>query len=213
MNSELLRFNNDQKYLVFDFETCNLNLASPDNKPWQLAFIIAQGQKVLEKHDYFIKWDDLNISDDAAKITGFNRKLYEQKAVDAEKVLEHFDEYLYNPEYINLGHNIFGFDIYIHNIFRNLIGKNTDYSYLERSIDTLSIAKAVAKEIGYKKPEPLSVFQFKLNSLRTKGVKLNLGACCKTYDIDFDPSKLHDALYDIIKNFEFFKKIIWRIDI
>ena len=114
---------------------------------------------------------------------------------------------------MNLGHNIFGFDIYIHNIFRNLLGKKTDYSYLDRSIDTLSIAKAIEKNIPYNKSESLSVFQFKLNSFRERGMRLNLGACCKKYDIDFDPAKLHDALYDITKNFEVFSKMLWNIEL
>ena len=33
------------------------------------------------------------------------------------------------------------------------------------------------------------------------------------YDIDFDPKKLHDALYDIEKNFEIFLKQIWELEI
>ena len=213
MNSDLLRFNNKQKYVIFDFETCNLNLACPNNKPWQLAFIIAQGDRVIDKFDYYIHWDDLNISKDAEKITGFSRSIYNKKSTNAEKVLDHFEEFLYNKEYMNLGHNIFGFDIYIHNIFRNLLGKKTDYSYLDRSIDTLSIAKAIEKNIPYNKSESLSVFQFKLNSFRERGMRLNLGACCKKYDIDFDPAKLHDALYDITKNFEVFSKMLWNIEL
>lgn len=213
MNSDLLRFNKKQKYLIFDFETCNLNLASPDNKPWQLAFIIAEGSKIVDKFDYYIHWDDLNISKDAEKITGFSWSTYKKRATNAQKVLDHFEEFLYNEDYINLGHNIFGFDIYIHNIFRRLLNKSTDYSYLSRSIDTLSIAKAIEKEIPYDKSSDRSIFQLKLNSFRERGMSLNLAACCKKYEIPFDPSKLHDALYDITKNFEFFNKMLWKIEI
>lgn len=213
IDNELLRFKKDQKYLIFDFETCNLNLASEDNKPWQLAFIISEGTKIISKYDYYIKWDDLKISKDAEKITGFSRKTYNSRGQDPSLVLDHFETYLYNPDYINLGHNIFGFDIYVHNIFRQCLGRKTDYSYLTRSIDTLSIAKAIQKEIPYNKKEDLSVFQFKLNSFRERGMSLNLASCCKKYDISFDPAKLHDALYDITKNFEVFNKMIWNISI
>lgn len=213
MDNELLRFKKNQKYLIFDFETCNLNLASEDNKPWQLAFIIAEGSKVISKHDYYIKWKDLNISKDAEKITGFSRKVYNARGEDPTMILKLFESYLYNPNYINVGHNILGFDIYIHNIFRKCLGKNADYSYLKRSIDTLSIGKAISKDITYNKGEDLSVFQFKLNSFRERGMSLSLSACCKKYDIDFDPAKLHDALYDITKNFEVFNKMIWNISI
>ena len=43
---ELLRFNKAQKYMIFDFETCSLNLGSLENKPWQLAFLIIENDKI-----------------------------------------------------------------------------------------------------------------------------------------------------------------------
>ena len=74
MKEQLLRFNNKQKYMVFDFETCSLNLCRKNNKPWQLGFILCEGDKVKKEYDFLIKWDNLEVSADAAKITGFNRK-------------------------------------------------------------------------------------------------------------------------------------------
>jgi DNA polymerase III epsilon subunit-like protein len=213
MKEKLLRFDNSQKYMVFDFETCNLNLVSKDNKPWQLAFLIYQGEKLIESNDYYIHWDDLKMSEGARKVTGFKDSVYKKRAVDAKKVLDHFEKYLYDDSYIKLGHNIFGFDIYIHNIFRKLLKKPTDYSYLEKSIDTLCIAKAIAKEINLSEDDDFVSWQLKLNSVHERGLRLNLGACCKNYDIDFDPTKLHDALYDIQKNYQVFRKMLWKIEI
>ena len=94
MKEDLLRFNKSQKYLIFDFETCNLNLASSRNKPWQLAFLICNGNNILESKDFYIKWDDLQVSKDAAKITGFKRAKYNKLAVDAKVVLKEFESYL-----------------------------------------------------------------------------------------------------------------------
>jgi DNA polymerase III epsilon subunit-like protein len=210
---DLLRFNKQQKYMVFDFETCNLNLVSEHNKPWQLAFLIYHGDKLVESNDYHIYWEDLRMSDGARKVTGFKESKYKRLAKPAEEVLEHFEKYLYDDEYINLGHNILGFDIYIHNIFRRLLGKKADYSYLSRSIDTLCLAKAIHKEIDFTEDDQFLSWQFKLNSVHERGMRLNLGACCKTYEVDFDPAKLHDALYDIQKNYEVFKKMLWNIKI
>jgi len=147
MNEELLRFKKDQKYVVFDFETCSLNLVSEDNKPWQLAFMVYKGSKLIESHDYYIHWDDLKLSDGARKVTGFSDSKYKKNAKDSGLVLDHFERYLYDPEYIKLGHNILGFDIYIHNIYRKLLGRETDYSYLDDCLDTLCLAKAIAKDI------------------------------------------------------------------
>jgi DNA polymerase III epsilon subunit-like protein len=213
MKEGLLRFDKKQKYVVFDFETCNLNLVSKDNKPWQLAFLVYEGDKLIESNDYYIYWADLKMSEGARKVTGFKDEVYRKKAIAANKVLDHFEKYLYDDSYIKLGHNIFGFDIYIHNIFRKLLGKKTDYSYLNKCIDTLSIAKAIAKDIKMNKEDDLLSWQFKLNSIYERGLRLNLGACCKQYEVELDSSKLHDALYDIQKNYQVFKKMLWKIEL
>ena len=212
MMEDLLRFKKDQKYVVFDFETCNLNLVSEHNKPWQLAFLVYHGDKLIESNDYHIFWEDLRMSEGARKVTGFKDAKYKKLARPAEEVLDHFEKYLYDDSYIKLGHNILGFDIYIHNIFRKLLGRKTDYSYLAHSIDTLCLAKAIYKEVELNGSDFLS-WQFKLNSFHERGMRLNLGACCKTYEVDFDPTKLHDALYDIKKNYEVFKKMLWKVKI
>jgi DNA polymerase III alpha subunit (gram-positive type) len=212
MMEDLLRFKKDQKYVVFDFETCNLNLVSEHNKPWQLAFLVYHGDKLIESNDYHIFWEDLRMSEGARKVTGFKDSKYKKLAQPAEEVLDHFEKYLYDDSYIKLGHNILGFDIYIHNIFRKLLGRKTDYSYLAHSIDTLCLAKAIYKEVELNGGDFLS-WQFKLNSFHERGMRLNLGACCKRYEVDFDPTKLHDALYDIKKNYEVFKKMLWKVKI
>ena len=212
MNNHLLRFNKNKKFIVFDYETCGLNLASLDNKPWQLAFLICENNEVKEKHDYYLKWDELNISDDAKRITGFKESVYKKKAVDPLEVLELFDSYIYNPDYHIVGHNILGFDIYIHNIHRQLCDKSTDYSYLSRAIDTNCIAKSEAMEIEFDEKN-LTLWQLKLQKIRKKGVKTSLKFLCQKYGIDFDESKLHDALYDIEQNFKVFQSMLWKVNI
>ena len=78
MNDNLLRFKKDLNLVIFDYETCNLNLGLSSNKPWQLAFIVVKNGKIIEKQDYHLGWDDLNVSKDAAKITGFNKKKHDK---------------------------------------------------------------------------------------------------------------------------------------
>jgi flagellar assembly factor FliW len=62
MNSNLLRFKKNKKFIVFDYETCSLNLASLDNKPWQLAFLICSHDKIEKKYDFYFSWYYLKIS-------------------------------------------------------------------------------------------------------------------------------------------------------
>ena len=137
MKEELLRFNKKQKYIIFDYETCNLNLISTDNKPWQLAFMVFQADKILDQADYILNWKDIHVSKEAAKITGFTKTMYNKRKSCPRKALEHFEKYLYDESIIPLGHNVLGFDVYIHNIHRKLLKKNSDYSYINRIIDRI----------------------------------------------------------------------------
>ena len=215
MKEKLLRFRKDQKYLIFDYETCNLNLVAGDNKPWQLAFVVAQGDKILDKQDYWLKWDNLNVSPDAARITGFSKAKYNKRATDPKKALDHFETYLYDKEYIKVGHNLLGFDVYMHNIHRKLINPNAklDHSYTFKLIDTLCLAKAIKKQIKLNKGDNFLAWQYRLSNLIERGLKCNLKQCCKDYEVDFDPTRLHDALYDINVNYQVFKRMIWDIEV
>ena len=213
MKEDLLRFNHKQKYILFDFETCSLNLGSTDNKPWQLSFLLAQGKKVTQKKDFYIQWEDLRLSEDARRITRFNDKKYKKLAVDPNGVLKEFERYLYNKDYKVIGHNILGFDVYIHGILRRLCHKAPDYSYIDRCIDTNCIARAIKNQIKPDEPRFFASWQYKLLHHRVRGVKTNLKQLCKDYELDFDEKKLHDALYDIEVNFQVFQKQLWDLEI
>jgi DNA polymerase III epsilon subunit-like protein len=213
MNENLLRFKKNQKYVIFDYETCNLNLSSFENKPWQLGFICCSGSNIVDKFDLTVGWDEINVSDDAAKITNFNINKYNKNKIDAKKCLDSFEKYLYDPDYIIVGHNVLGFDVYIHNIHRLLCGKESDYSYMNRVLDTNCLARAIKNDIKFDQSSCLISWQYKLLNYRKKGVKTNLKQLCKDYSIEFDDSKLHDALYDVEKTFEVLNKIIWDIEI
>ncbi len=213
MKESLLRFNKNQKYIIFDYETCNLNLVSEENKPWQLAFMVTQNGKVVEEADYLLDWKNLKVSPEAARITGFSKRKYDKLKSCPQKALTHFEKYLYDKNVIKVGHNILGFDTYIHNIHRKLCGKKTDYSYINEILDTVCLAKAIKKDIKPSSDTSLLSWQYRLLNHKERGLKTNLLQCCKDYDISFDPKKLHDALYDIRKNFEFFNKMLWEVEV
>ena len=61
--SELLRFNPNQKYVLFDFETCGLNLGSLRNKPWQLAFITIEDGKNIFSRKKMVDGYDIRVKD------------------------------------------------------------------------------------------------------------------------------------------------------
>jgi len=139
--------------------------------------------------------------------------MYNKRKSCPKKALDHFEKYLYDEDIIPLGHNILGFDVYIHNTHRKLLNLPSDYSYIGRSIDTVCLAKAIKKDIKRNKNSDSLSWLYKLLNHREKGLKTNLQQCCRDYDIDFDPKKLHDAMYDINKNMEVFQKMLWEVEV
>ena len=208
--NNLLRFNKNQNYIVLDTETEGLNLTS--SKPWQASWIICRGSNIISEHDYFIRWEDINVSADAARITGFDKNYYYSKAEDPAEIFDKLSKYLYDPSFLVIGQNLLGFDVYMLNIWRKLIGMKSDYSYVDRIIDTKSISTAIFKNILPDKDNFLS-WQYKMLHIREKGLKTSQAFMLKYYDIPHDPKRLHDSLYDVEMTFEIFKKQIFNIDL
>jgi len=208
--NDLLRFKKQQNYITVDVETEGLNLIS--SKPWQVSWIICRGDKMISKHDHFIRWDNINVSADAARITGFNKNHYYEKAECPIEVFEQLSKYLYDPSFLVIGQNLLGFDVYMINVWRKLMGMKSDNSYVDRVIDTKSISTAIFKNVLPDKENFLS-WQYKMLHIREKGLKTNQAFMLKYYDIPHDPKRLHDSLYDVEMTFEIFKKQIFNIDL
>lgn len=208
---DLLRFKFDQKYVIFDTETEGLNLVS--SKPWQLAWIEATGKKITKKQNRFLMWDELNVSEEAAKITGFKKSDYLSKAEDPAVVFKEFMDLINQDDVIIVGQNILGYDLYMLGVIARNLNIKIDYSFAKRCFDTKAIATAIAK--GNKTPEKGDFLSWQLRYLnhRERGLKTNQKFLLQHYDIKFDEAKLHDALYDIEKNFEIFQKQIWEIEV
>ena len=210
MDESLLRFDKKQKYLVFDTETEGLNLIR--SRPWQVAWLVVEGGKILEKHDMFLDWPNLDVSAGAAKITGFTMKEYNKRKESPRKVWEKFSNHLYDKDTFIVGQNLLGFDVYMVNIWRELMKLEADYSYVERIIDTRALAVAIAKDIPVDKDDFIS-WQYRLINHRERKLKTSQAFLLKKYSIDHDPKRLHDALYDIEMNFKVFRKQLFDLEI
>ena len=209
---ELLRYNFKQRYVVFDTETEGLNLIT--SKPWQIAWIECEGKKVIKKHNRFIKWDDLNVSPEAARVTGFDKDHYNSVAEDPLVVWKDFEKVLYNKKNLIVGQNILGYDIYILSVWLRNIGQKIRHeNYIDRCFDTKAVAMAIAKDNKNPDKDDLIAWQLRYLNYRESGLRTNQKYLLEHYGIDFDPKKLHDALYDIEKNFEIFQKQIWELEI
>lgn len=217
VGANLLRYDKDQKWCCFDSETSSLNLQF--TLPFQVAFVTFTLDKILEKHNYYVWWDDFTISKKAAFITRFNEQEYRAKARPAKEILDIVESYLYNPEYKIAAQNFLGYDSMIINAWRRKLGLKPTYEYLYNTpfkvYDTIALSKAVKKGI---KPDLSSsnnflAWQYRMLEYKEKGLKTSLGTVAKEENIAVNEENLHEALTDVIVNVEIHKKRLWQIEI
>ena len=128
-----------------------------------------------------------------------------------EEIFPTIEDWLDNADYI-IGHNILGFDIYLIKDYYQLMGY--DYRHLlPKTIDTNCIARGFKIGAPFKRDEQFLTYQYKILHTRKKGVRTNLQALGREYELDFDPDNLHDALNDLDLNIKVWNKIKWHIDI
>lgn len=212
IGSSLLRYQDNQRFILLDTETEGLNLAR--SKPWQIAYAICTIHGVESINVRYPKWDDLQVSDDAARVTHFDKAKYLSLAEDPDLILKDFENLLFNDEYLLLGHNLLGFDSYVLNTWRRLLGRPTDWSFVPRIVDTLCLSRAYRYQIVPDKTSFLS-WQYKMltKHSRAKGMGASLGSMAREFDISYDERMAHDAAYDIGINHEVFKKLLWSVEV
>lgn len=210
IGSQLRRYRDDQQYLGPDFETTGLNLA--ESLPWELAFALFTNKRIISIQQYYIRWPSLLMSDDAARVTRFNRAKYEQEARDPKEVLAIYESHLYDPKNDVVMQNGLFFDVYIHDLWRKRCGLKSDFSYLSRYIDTIALTKAFKKGWTPDLVNFLS-WQYKACGYREKGLKSSLESTGKDLGIQHDYSNLHAAGSDVELMAKIFQQQIWKIEV
>jgi DNA polymerase III epsilon subunit-like protein len=211
IGAELLRYNLNQRYALFDAETFNLNLMT-DNPPWQFSWILGNKDIISEEQDHFLNWKGrFFMSRDAARITGYSEDKINMVGRDPEEVWNEFEQVLLDDSIILCGHNIINFDLYIINQWARYLGKKPIYN-IRRVLDTNCLAKMM--KLGVKPDRGNFIQQqYKLAGYRAKGVKTSLGVLAKEFGIVVDDSKLHNAIYDLGVNYQVLQKLLWSIEI
>lgn len=211
IGESLYRFKKNQRYAVIDTETCNLNLQSEDNKVWQLGILECLDTKVVKTHNLYIKWDNLKVSKKAAEITGYNPQIIEEQGVSPQEAFDILNSYLYNPKYIKLWFNGLNFDVYILNIFCNLMGETEDYSYLRDTIDVHCLVKGIKFDVPIEESDDRLFWQYRVLNLYNRKIKSSLGHSVKEFQVEVPEGQLHDANYDNLCTFLLYHKLIWKI--
>lgn len=209
-DQNLLKFNLDKKkFVVFDFEG-ELNLFY--STPFQLGFIVLEGKKIVEEHDYYIKWPNLRISNFVKQYAGFIPSRMEKEGKDPLEVFTKFEKYVNNPDYILVGANVLGFDTMLtYNCLKRL-GLKHSYDFLNRVYDVNALFKCY--KLGWKiDNENLLAQQYSANDLKVKGLKSNVSFVAKEFGIPFDEERMHDGLYDTRIISQNFFELIKKIDV
>lgn len=194
----------NQKYIIFDTETEGLNLHY--SRPWQLSWLVAQGNKVIETHDEYIDYPDLQVSDLIMKLTGFSWNNYNAKKRPPKEVWNKFKSYLYDPQYVIVGQNLLGFDVYMLATLQRLLAEDIDYSYLDRIYDTRCLGKAFREKLD-KPKDDLLAWQYKIMHDRSLKSKVSQIQQLKFFGIEFDENRLHEAVYDCNMCFKVFLEL------
>jgi hypothetical protein len=214
IGEELIRYDKTREYVFFDCESCNLNLAAPENLPWQWGWKHCTLERTISEGSFLVKWPNLRVSKGAARITGFYQPKVDQYGITPEEGLERIESLLSDPKVTLVAHNALNFDIYLHQIHRRALGLSEDYSYLGRLIDSNAIAKAW--KLGVKIPKDsieFLAFQYKMAGYFEKGLKTSILSLCSELEVPYDPSLAHDALYDVQLLEKIWKKLIWKVEL
>lgn len=218
LGDKLLRFKKEQKYLTWDWETCNLSLLAINNRGWQIGWMRHIGTKLVESHEDWLLWNDLHeiMSRDAAAITRFDFETYRARAKDPAPIMERFDGHLFDPDTISITANGWNFDLFIEKATRELLGKPLDYSFCKNLVCIQNLEKAVILGVDIPKigTNAWIAFNVKMGEYHERGLKTNLKLLCERYEISYDPLRHHaESQYDSQITKEVFDKVLWKIEL
>lgn len=213
LSLNLLQHNFDKhKFITADFETESLSLVNA--RPWEIAWDVYNGYKKVESHQYYLNWKDLNVCKGAAEATNFNMERVRKEGKDPKEIVDLFNTYLYNKEYNIVGHNILGYDSYIHNTCMLELGYKTDYSFIKRIYDTLPLARAYRLNMKIpEKKEDFLAFQYSMLNIFKKGLKCKNSELAKEFGYYVDENLVHGGSYDSSLTWGVFINLVKRMDI
>ena len=196
-----LRFDKKAKISIIDCETYNLCLNHQVNRPWEVSVLKVEGETILEEVDVWVKWEDckFKIGEGAARVTKFNQKEFDSKAIDPDTAFHKFWPILQWADHIIM-HNGLRFDIYLLKGYAEYMGEKWDF-LTDKIIDTKAIAQGIKLGRPYKpESDNWMDYQYQMSFDHTKGIKTNLTALGKEYGIPFDYESLHRSSQDVKLN-------------
>jgi DNA polymerase III epsilon subunit-like protein len=203
----------NQKFITLDAETEGLcTLTSCGSRPWDLSWIETSGDYILKEEQNYINIPNLNLSDKIKFLTHFNKEEYDKKKQNQQVVWDKLKKVLYNEDYYIIGQNILFFDIFMIGRLATMCGEQPDWSFLPRVLDTRPLALAYKEGIEKTKEKNLLNWQYRILSQRYKS-KVGQEALLKAFSIEYDPKKLHGAIYDCSCTYKIFQYLRKKLEI
>ncbi len=217
----LLRFDFNQEYLTFDFETSALNLVSTDiTVPWSLGYSLHKYKHQQFTKERYLYWPDtIDImrtwGREAAYINRFNEEEYISRAEDPSFIISDFIPYLDNENIISVSANGYGFDYAMHKIVCARLGIKPNLDFLNRHVDIQIIekAKVLSLPIPQVGTDEFRDFSIKLSEYHERNLKTNLKLLCNKYGVLYNEGYHHQACEDIRMTFDIFLAMIHKYDI
>lgn len=200
-----LRYEKDQKYVAFDFETEHLNLYS--TRPWELAYVVFTQHEIIHKRKFFIWWEDLRVTETAARMTGFDHDVYKREAQPQAEVFKHFGKILAREDLHFVTCNGFGFDNYVWQTWRRANKLLPEWSFCDRSHDISCLMKGIIK--GMLPTDNYLCWNIRMSNYVEKGLKSGIKGCMNHYNMRYDSTQHHQALYDVMVTKDIFLKQMW----
>lgn len=201
------KLNIKQTIYFCDTETEGLNLNT--SRPWEFAWVKMENGKITESESRYLYWDDLNISEKAKEVTGFNQDKYDREALCPKKVYDEISPWFFGNNVLGF-HNGLNFDVYqIRNWFRE-IEKPTNFDWVKKVVDTNALAKALLNKA---KPDfqNFDAWQSKWANYIRRGLKTNITFLCKEWGIDIDETRTHQGDYDCYLTAQIYKQIVYKM--
>jgi len=197
------------RFLTADCETEGLNAFY--HRPWQIAWSITEGGKIISCKQYHLRIPNLNVGKDAARITKFDLEYHNRVARDPKEVYDELAVDWFDERNFIVLQNYY-FDLNKIKVLERLLGINKYYNFNKRVYDAIALSKAFRLQINPpENREDYVKWQFSMLNFKQKGLKTSLGTMAKEFGIEWDDFKSHEARYDVIKTSELFQKLIWAV--
>lgn len=214
----MLEYN--QKSITLDTETRSLNLLIADkpfpnyNSVWDIAWIECSGDYVNKENQYYIDVPNLNLSELVKTLTKFNAPEYHKQKKNCYDVWEKVKKVLYDKDYLIIGQNIIGFDVFMLGNLAKRCGEDIDWSFLERVIDTRALGMAYKNEIEKPRAGSLIDWQFKVLNDRSLKGKVSQTALMKDLGLtSVSEGARHSAIVDVKDTFNIYKSLKRKLNL